>query len=33
MSLGMGEPKEVVRGQFIEKMIRGVGNPPVKEED
>ena len=33
MSLGMGEPKEVVRGQFIEKMVRGVGSPPVKEDD
>lgn len=33
MALGMGEPKEVVRGQMIEKMIRGVGNPPVKEDD
>lgn len=33
MSLGMGESKEVVRGQFIEKMVRGVGNPPVKEEE
>lgn len=32
MALGMGESKEVVRGQMIEKMIRGVGNPPVKDD-
>lgn len=33
MALGMGENKEVVRGQMIEKMIRASGPPPQKEED
>lgn len=28
MSVGMGEPKEKVRAQMIEKMVRGAGNPP-----
>lgn len=28
MAIGMGEPKEKVRSMMIEKMIRGVGNPP-----
>jgi splicing factor 3B subunit 5 len=28
MALGMGEPKEKVRAAFIEKMVRGAGNPP-----
>ena len=28
MALGMGEPKEKVRVQMIEKMVRGAGNPP-----
>ena len=32
MALGMGEPKEKVRGQLIEKMVRGVGAPPEREE-
>ena len=27
ISLGMGEPKEKVRAQLIEKMVRGVGPP------
>jgi hypothetical protein len=31
--LGMGESKEVVRGQFIEKMVRASGPPPAREED
>lgn len=33
MALGMGEAKEVARGEMIEKMIRGAGKPPNKEED
>ena len=33
MALGMGESREVVRGQMIEKMVRGVGAPPQKDED
>ncbi|KAJ9504082.1 hypothetical protein H2202_000138 [Exophiala xenobiotica] len=33
MALGMGESKEVVRGQFIEKMVRASGPPPAREED
>lgn len=33
MALGLGESKDVVRGQFIEKMVRGVGNPPPREDD
>lgn len=33
MALGMGESKEVVRGQMIEKMIRASGPPPAREED
>ena len=33
MALGMGEAKDVVRGEMIEKMIRGAGKPPVREED
>jgi splicing factor 3B subunit 5 len=33
MALGMGESKEVARGQLIEKMIRASGPPPAKEED
>lgn len=33
MALGMGEAKDVVRGQFIEKMVRGAGNPPPNEDD
>jgi len=33
MSLGMGESKEVVRGMFIERMVRGAGRPAGKDED
>jgi splicing factor 3B subunit 5 len=33
MALGMGECREVVRGEMIEKMIRGVGKPPKGEDD
>ncbi|EHY58785.1 hypothetical protein HRR83_007511 [Exophiala dermatitidis] len=33
MALGLGENKEIVRGQFIEKMIRASGPPPPREED
>lgn len=33
MSLGLGEPKEVVRGRFVEKMVGGAGRPPIKEEE
>lgn len=33
MSLGLGEPKEVVRGRMVEKMVGGAGRPPVKEEE
>lgn len=33
MALGMGEAKEVVRGEMIEKMIRGAGKPPAKEDE
>ena len=33
MSLGLGEPKDTVRAQFIEKMIRGSGKPPAKDDD
>lgn len=33
MSLGLGEAKDVVRGQFIEKMVKGVGPPPAREDD
>lgn len=32
MALGMGEPKEKVRVQMIEKMVRGAGNPPEVSE-
>lgn len=28
MAVGMGESKEKVRAQMIEKMVRGAGNPP-----
>lgn len=28
IAIGMGEPREKVRAQMIEKMVRGVGNPP-----
>lgn len=31
MALGMGESKDIVRGQMIEKMVRGVGKPPDRE--
>jgi splicing factor 3B subunit 5 len=31
MALGMGESKDVVRGQMIEKMVRGVGKPAERE--
>ncbi|ETN41357.1 uncharacterized protein HMPREF1541_03292 [Cyphellophora europaea CBS 101466] len=31
MALGMGEAKDKVRGQMIEKMVRGVGAPPARE--
>ncbi len=33
MALGMGEAKEVVRGQMIEKMIRGSGPPPKRDDE
>ena len=33
MALGMGESKEVVRGQMIEKMIRGSGPPPKRDDE
>ena len=33
MALGLGENKEIVRGQMIEKMIRAAGPPPQREED
>ena len=33
MALGMGEPKDKVRGMVIEKMVRGVGPPPARDED
>ena len=33
MALGLGENKEIVRGQMIEKMIRASGPPPQREDD
>jgi splicing factor 3B subunit 5 len=33
MALGMGEPKDKVRGQMIEKMVRGVGPPPARDDE
>jgi splicing factor 3B subunit 5 len=33
MALGMGESREVVRAQFVEKMVKGVGSAPVEKED
>jgi splicing factor 3B subunit 5 len=33
MALGMGESKEVLRGQMIEKMVKASGPPPARDED
>jgi splicing factor 3B subunit 5 len=32
MAIGMGEPKDKVRGQIIEKLVRGVGAPKERED-
>lgn len=32
MSVGLGQAKELTRMQCLEKMIRPVGAPPVREE-
>lgn len=32
-ALGMGESKEIVRAQMIEKMVKGAGPPPPKDDD
>lgn len=33
MALGMGECREVVRAQFVEKIVKGVGPAPADRED
>ncbi|KAJ5246160.1 splicing factor 3B subunit 10 SF3b10 [Penicillium chermesinum] len=32
MAVGLNEPKEKVRMQMLEKMVRGAGNPPEIED-
>lgn len=32
MSLGMGQPKEILRAEFIERMIQPAGRPPKTED-
>lgn len=33
MALGMGEAKDKVRGEMIEKLVKGVGAPPARDDE